>query len=311
MNAIEIKNLTKVYGKNRGIQDINISVKEGEIYGFIGPNGAGKSTTIKTLLNFIYSTSGEALIFGMDSVKESEKIKEYIGYVPSEVRYYDDVKVKDIIKYAQSSYPKSKKEYVDRICNELELDMNKKMGELSLGNKKKVAIAQSLINNPKLLILDEPTNGLDPLMQKKLFNILIEEKEKGNTVFLSSHNLVEVQNLCDRVCVIKEGKIVDIIEIEKSKTELKLKVTLSSSDITDDIVLNLIDKILDKNGKLYLIDANSLPALSNNYLYEYISTGRLRLEQLLLLICLVAQKRIGLKINTKLLEIKLKYFYCR
>ena len=251
MNAIEIKNLTKVYGKNRGIQDINISVKEGEIYGFIGPNGAGKSTTIKTLLNFIYSTSGEALIFGMDSVKESEKIKEYIGYVPSEVRYYDDVKVKDIIKYAQSFYPKSNKEYVDRICNELELDMNKKMGELSLGNKKKVAIAQSLINNPKLLILDELTNGLDPLMQKKLLNILIEEKEKGNTVFLSSHNLVEVQNLCDRVCVIKEGKIVDIIEIEKSKTQLKLKVTLSSSDITDDIVLNLSDKILDKNGKLY------------------------------------------------------------
>ena len=251
MNAIEIKNLTKVYGKNRGIQDINISVKEGEIYGFIGPNGAGKSTTIKTLLNFIYPTSGEALIFGMDSVKESEKIKDYIGYVPSEVRYYDDVKVKDIIKYAQSFYPKSNKEYVDRICNELELDMNKKMGELSLGNKKKVAIAQSLINNPKLLILDEPTNGLDPLMQKKLFNILIEEKEKGNTVFLSSHNLVEVQNLCDRVCVIKEGKIVDIIEIEKSKTELKLKVTLSSSDITDNIVLNLSDKILDKNGNLY------------------------------------------------------------
>lgn len=251
MNAIEIKNLTKVYGKNRGIQDINISIKEGEIYGFIGPNGAGKSTTIKTLLNFIYPTSGEALIFGMDSVKESEKIKEHIGYVPSEVRYYDDVKVKDIIKYAQSFYPKSNKEYIDRICNELELDMNKKMGELSLGNKKKVAIAQSLINNPKLLILDEPTNGLDPLMQKKLFKILIEEKEKGNTVFLSSHNLVEVQNLCDRVCVIKEGKIVDIIEIEKSKTELKLKVTLSSSDITDDIILNLSDKIVDKNGNLY------------------------------------------------------------
>ena len=251
VNAIEIKNLTKVYGKNRGIQDINISIKEGEIYGFIGPNGAGKSTTIKTILNFIYPTSGEALIFGMDSVKESEKIKEHIGYVPSEVRYYDDVKVKDIIKYAQSFYPKSNKEYIDRICNELELDMNKKMGELSLGNKKKVAIAQSLINNPKLLILDEPTNGLDPLMQKKLFKILIEEKEKGNTVFLSSHNLVEVQNLCDRVCVIKEGKIVDIIEIEKSKTELKLKVTLSSSDITDDTILNLSDKIVDKNGNLY------------------------------------------------------------
>ena len=257
MNAIEIKNLTKVYGKNRGIQDINISVKEGEIYGFIGPNGAGKSTTIKTLLNFIYSTSGEALIFGMDSVKESEKIKEYIGYVPSEVRYYDDVKVKDIIKYAQSFYPKSNKEYVD---------MNKKMGELSLGNKKKVAIAQSLINNPKLLILDEPTNGLDPLMQKKLFNILIEEKEKGNTVFLSSHNLVEVQNLCDRVCVIKEGKIVDIIEIEKSKTELKLKVTLSSSDITDNID-SLVKELANYKIDELLIEKENLEDAFLNY-YE-------------------------------------------
>ena len=166
MNVIEIKNLTKNYGKNRGIQDVNISVKEGEIFGFIGPNGAGKSTTIKTLLNFTYPTSGEATILGMDTVKESEKIKAYIGYVPSEVRYYDDVKVKDIIKYAQSFYAKASKEEVERICNELELDMNKKMGELSLGNKKKVSIAQALIHSPKLLILDEPINGLDPLMQK-------------------------------------------------------------------------------------------------------------------------------------------------
>ncbi|MEG2800246.1 MAG: ABC transporter ATP-binding protein, partial [Erysipelotrichaceae bacterium] len=196
MNIIETKNLTKNYGKNRGIQDINISVKEGEIFGFIGPNGAGKSTTIKTLLNFIYPTSGSSKILGMDIVEDSSKIKEYIGYVPSEVRYYDDVKVKDIIKYSKSFYPKTDQEYVDKICNELELDMNKKMGELSLGNKKKVSIAQALIHSPKLLILDEPTNGLDPLMQNKLFNILLKEKEKGNTVFLSSHNLTEVQNLC-------------------------------------------------------------------------------------------------------------------
>jgi ABC-2 type transport system ATP-binding protein len=251
VNVIEIKNLTKNYGKNRGIQDVNISVEQGEIFGFIGPNGAGKSTTIKTLLNFIYPTSGEATILGMDTVKESEKIKECIGYVPSEVRYYDDVKVKDIIKYAQSFYPKASKEEVERICNELELDMNKKMGELSLGNKKKVSIAQALIHNPKLLILDEPTNGLDPLMQKKLFNILIEEKKKGTTVFLSSHNLVEVQNLCDRVCVIKEGSIVDVIEIEKATTKLGLKVTLSSADINEETVLSLGDKLLSKNKNTY------------------------------------------------------------
>ncbi|MEF9991049.1 MAG: ABC transporter ATP-binding protein [Romboutsia sp.] len=251
MNIIEIKNLTKNYGKNRGIEDVNISVKFGEIFGFIGPNGAGKSTTIKTMLNFIYPTSGEAKILGMDIVKESDKIKEYIGYVPSEVRYYDDVKVKDIIKYAKSFYKNINNEEVDSLCRELELDMDKKMGELSLGNKKKVSIAQALISKPKVLILDEPTNGLDPLMQKKLFNILIKEKEKGTTVFLSSHNLVEVQNLCDRVCVIKEGKIVDTIEIEKSINKLGLKITLKSKEINKEDILKFSDTILNNKDNLY------------------------------------------------------------
>lgn len=251
MNIIETKNLTKNYGKNRGIQDVNISVKEGEIFGFIGPNGAGKSTTIKTLLNFIYPTSGSSKILGMDIVEDSSKIKEYIGYVPSEVRYYDDVKVKDIIKYSKSFYSKIDQEYVDKICNELELDMNKKMGELSLGNKKKVSIAQALIHSPKLLILDEPTNGLDPLMQNKLFNILLKEKEKGNTVFLSSHNLTEVQNLCDRACVIKYGKIIDIIEIEKETSKLSLKITLTSSDIPKKIILGLSSKLLSNKENSY------------------------------------------------------------
>lgn len=251
MNVIEIKNLTKNYGKNRGIEDISISVKEGEIYGFIGPNGAGKSTTIKTLLNFIYPTKGSAKILGMDIVKESNQIKEFIGYVPSEVKFYDEIKVKDIIKYSQSFYNNISEQEVNNICKELELDMDKKMGELSLGNKKKVAIAQALIQRPKLLILDEPTNGLDPLMQKKLFNILMKEKKKGNTVFLSSHNLVEVQSLCDRVCVIKEGKIIDIIEIEKIETKLGLKVTLNSEEINEDVILNLGEKILNKKENTY------------------------------------------------------------
>ena len=282
MNVIEIKKLTKNYGKNRGIQDVNISVKEGEIFGFIGPNGAGKSTTIKTILNFIYPTSGNGTILGMDIVKESEKIKEYIGYVPSEVRYYDDIKVKDIIKYSQSFYPKVNKEDVENICNDLELDMNKKMGELSLGNKKKVSIAQALIHNPKLLILDEPTNGLDPLMQKKLFNILIKEKEKGNTVFLSSHNLVEVQNLCDRVAVIKEGKIVDIIEIEKAANKLTLKVTLISSDINEESILNLGGKILTKEENSYTFvyskDVDSLIKEISNYKIDELLIEKENLE---------------------------------
>ncbi len=282
MNVIEIKNLTKRYGKNRGIQDVNISVKEGEIFGFIGPNGAGKSTTIKTILNFIYPTSGYGTILGMDIVKDSDKIKEYIGYVPSEVRYYNNVKVKDIIKYSQSFYPKANKEYIEHVCNDLELDMNKKMGELSLGNKKKVSIAQALVHNPKLLILDEPTNGLDPLMQKKLFNTLIKEKEKGNTVFLSSHNLVEVQNLCDRVAVIKEGKIVDIIEIEKAANKLTLKVTLISSDINEEIILNLGGKILTKEENSYTFvyskDVDSLIKEISNYKIDELLIEKENLE---------------------------------
>lgn len=287
MKIIETKNLTKSYNKNRGIESINISVNEGEIYGFIGPNGAGKSTAIKTLLNFIYPTSGSGTIFGMDIVKDSCKIKENIGYVPSEVKYYDTVKVKDIMKYAQSFYPNVSDEDLGKICMDLELDMEKKMGELSLGNKKKVAIAQALIQNPKLLILDEPTNGLDPLMQKKLFNILVEEKKKGNTVFLSSHNLNEVQNLCDRVAVIKEGKIIDVIELEKATETLGLKITLSSKDINKEIILDLGGKILseakdeNKNNSfifLYYKDSNSLVKELSKYTIEELLIEKENLE---------------------------------
>lgn len=287
MKIIETNNLTKSYKKNRGIESINISVNEGEIYGFIGPNGAGKSTSIKTLLNFVYPTGGSGTIFGMDIVKDSCKIKENIGYVPSEVKYYDTVKVKDIMKYAQSFYPNVSDEDLGKICMDLELDMEKKMGELSLGNKKKVAIAQALIQNPKLLILDEPTNGLDPLMQKKLFNILVEEKKKGNTVFLSSHNLNEVQNLCDRVAVIKEGKIIDVIELEKATETLGLKITLSSKDINKEIILDLGGKILseakdeNKNNSfvfLYYKDANSLVKELSKYTIEELLIEKENLE---------------------------------
>lgn len=284
MNIIQTNNLTKSYKQNRGIEDINISVNEGEIYGFIGPNGAGKSTTIKTLLNLVYPTSGSGTIFGMDIVQDSCKIKENIGYVPSEVRYYDNVKVKDIMKYAQSFYQNVSDEDLSQICLDLELDMEKKMEELSLGNKKKVAIAQALIQNPKLLILDEPTNGLDPLMQKKLFNILIEEKKKGNTVFLSSHNLNEVQNLCDRVAVIKEGKIIDIIEMEKATKTLGVKITLVSKDVSEDIILKLGGKILnnskDKNSYIFIYykDTNSLIKELSQYNIEELLIEKENLE---------------------------------
>ena len=168
MYAIETENLTKYYGRHRGIIQVNIRVNEGEIFGFIGPNGAGKSTFIRTILNFIYPTEGSGIIFGKDIVKESKSIKKMIGYVPSEVRYYGKVKVKDLLDYA-NSFKEASDGQVGNLMKELDIDENKFMYELSLGNKKKVSIAQALLGNPKLLILDEPASGLDPLCRRNCF----------------------------------------------------------------------------------------------------------------------------------------------
>lgn len=238
MFAIETGNLTKYYGKSRGVEGVNLAVNEGEFYGFIGPNGAGKSTTIRLLLNFIYPTSGSAKIFGRDCVKESKTIKEQIGYVPSEVNYYKNMKVIDILKYAQSFKKERDMERLEKLCSIFEVEKDKMVGELSLGNRKKVAIIQALLSNPKLLILDEPTNGLDPLMQKKLFEILTEENKRGITIFLSSHNLTEVQRYCHRVAIIREGKLIEVKNVDELLGNHSVKVTIKSKDTLSDILGN-------------------------------------------------------------------------
>lgn len=257
MYVIDTNNLTKVYGENRGIIDVNLKVKEGEIFGFVGPNGAGKSTTIRTLLNFIFPTSGSAKILGKDIVKESSEIKKYIGYVPSEVKFYDEIKVKDIIKYSSSFYSEVNEQEVNNLYKLLDVDVNKKMSELSLGNKKKVAIVQALIHKPKVLILDEPTNGLDPLMQKKLFELLEKARSEGTTVFLSSHNLVEIENLCDRVAVIKDGKIIDVVVLEKLAQKSGVKVTIKSSDINELKLKEIGAEEIKKNNSEYIFYYNN------------------------------------------------------
>ena len=213
MNVIEIKNLTKSYGKARGITDISFNVEEGEIFGFIGPNGAGKSTTIRTLLSLIYPTSGSATIFGKDCIQFAPEIKREIGYLPSEVFYYDNMKVKDLLKYSASFYKKDCSKRIKEVAEIMNLDLNKKIDDLSLGNKKKVGIVQGLLHEQKLIILDEPTSGLDPLMQQKFFDLLETENKKGATILFSSHILSEVQRLCNRVAIIKEGKIVTVEKI--------------------------------------------------------------------------------------------------
>lgn len=214
MNIIEIKNLTKNYGKSRGVIDVNLNVEQGEVFGFIGPNGAGKSTTIRTLLGLIYPSSGSAAIFGKSCIEYPEVRKE-VGYLPSEVFYYDNMRVIDLLKYSASFYKKNCTKRINELAEIMDLDLKKKIDDLSFGNKKKVGIVQGLLHEPKLIILDEPTSGLDPLMQQKFFELIMEENKKGATVFFSSHILSEVQKMCNRVAFIKDGRI---IKLEKMST---------------------------------------------------------------------------------------------
>ncbi|MFC0190098.1 ATP-binding cassette domain-containing protein [Fictibacillus aquaticus] len=228
MNVIEIKNLTKTYGSSRGIEDVSFSVEEGEIFGFIGPNGAGKSTTLRTMLSIIYPTSGSVTIFGKDSVKDAPEIKKEIGYLPSEVFYYDNMRVKDLLKYSASFYKKDCRKRIAEMAEIMDLDLNKKIDDLSYGNRKKVGIVQGLLHEPKLIILDEPTGGLDPLMQQKFFELLKEENRKGATILFSSHILSEVQKMCDRVAIIKEGRIIAVEKISTLKENNHKKIRIET-----------------------------------------------------------------------------------
>lgn len=245
MNVIELHNLTKHYGSTRGITNLNFSVQEGEIFGFIGPNGAGKSTTIRTLLGLIYPTSGSATIFGKDCIQYGPEIKKEIGYLPSEVFYYDKMKVKDLLKYSASFYKKDCRKRITELVELFDLDLNKRIEDLSLGNKKKVGIVQGLLHEPKLIILDEPTSGLDPLMQQNFFDLLEAENKKGTTILFSSHILHEVQRLCDRVAIIKEGKLIKLETMSalKENTYKRIKIETTAEVSTDHFQLTGVNEI--------------------------------------------------------------------
>ena len=245
MNVIEMEKLTKNYGKSRGITDVNLTVEQGEIFGFIGPNGAGKSTAIRTLLGLIYPTSGSAKIFGKSS-SEFPEVRKKVGYLPSEVFYYDNMRVIDLLKYSASFYKKDCTKRISELAEIMNLDLKKKIDDLSFGNKKKVGIVQGLLHEPELIILDEPTSGLDPLMQQKFFELIAEENKKGATVFFSSHILSEVQKMCSRVAFIKEGKI---IKLEKMSTlqennYKKISIEAKSEIVRDFFDFNGVSKLI-------------------------------------------------------------------
>ncbi|SEF75146.1 ABC-2 type transport system ATP-binding protein [Butyrivibrio sp. Su6] len=206
-NVIEISHLTKSYGKNRGVIDVSLNVKEGDIFGFLGPNGAGKSTTIRSMLGFLKINSGNIRILGMDSVKDHEKILKNVGYMPSEAWFYDSLKVADVIKYAADVRGLNCSEEAGKLCERLKVDTHKKIKQLSLGNRKKVSIVCAMQHRPRLFIFDEPTGGLDPLMQKKFFELINEYVAQGATCLLSTHVLSEVDKYCKNAAIMREGRL--------------------------------------------------------------------------------------------------------
>ena len=242
---LEIQNLTKYYGKILGVENLSLKLEEGEIFGFIGPNGAGKSTTIRSIMNLINKTSGRVLVENKEFNKDDTDIKEKIGYLPSEIHLYDDLTVKEILDYHENFYKKNIHKRRIELVKRLELDEKKKIEDLSLGNLKKLGIVLAFMHNPKILILDEPTSGLDPIMQNVFYDLLKEEKAKGNTIFYSTHILNEVSKICDRVGIIRNGKLIKVEKIEELSKKNLTFVTITSNEIKDivnDLKVNVILK---------------------------------------------------------------------
>ena len=220
-SVISIKKISKAYKGVLAIDAVSLDLNQGEIFGFIGPNGAGKSTTIKVLLNYILADSGTAEVSGFDSVLDNKEIKKRVGYVSSEVNFYPEMSALEIIKLSMRLHDLKEEMELNRLIDLFLIEKNKKIKNMSLGNKKKVGIVSALVLNTPILILDEPTNGLDPLMQNVLFKELKRRASLGHTIFVSSHNLQEVQDHCDRVAFIKGGKIIQIVKMSETLTEGK------------------------------------------------------------------------------------------
>lgn len=282
-NAIEIINLTKYYGKIRGVEDMTFSVRKGEMFGLIGPNGAGKTTIIRACLGLISKTYGEINIFGMDSHRDSVKIRKRAGYLPGDFGLMHNIRVESYLKYLLSLNDCKSNARMKELALRLDLDLNKKTNELSKGNKQKVGIVQAFMANPDLIILDEPTIGLDPLIQQEVYKILKGERENGKTIFMSSHILAEVEAICDKVAIINNGrlKVVEKINTLREKTgkvldvefrdpvdieEFKLpgvsgikqdggRITLTVNENLDNVIKTIANhKILNMNLKTYSLE---------------------------------------------------------
>jgi ABC-2 type transport system ATP-binding protein len=261
---INTSKLTKYYGKQSGIEDVNLEVKRGEVFGYLGPNGSGKTTTIRVLLDFIRPTRGSATVFDLDARQSSVEIHRRVGYLNGELALWENMTGEDLLKYLGNLRGGLDWKYVKELATRFQCDLPRRIQGLSLGNKQKLGLLQAFMHKPELLILDEPTNGLDPLMQHEFYALLTETKKEGCTIFLSSHILPEVEKVCDRVGIIRQGKLVTVETIEtlKSHSVRKLEIHFARTIPKDKFVNvpGVLDIIVQDNSLICTV-VGSLDAL--------------------------------------------------
>ena len=263
MAVIKTLGLTKYYDKTRGIEDLNLEIAQGEIFGFLGPNGAGKTTTIRLLLNLIRPTRGNAQVFGLDARQNYLEIHQRLGYVPGDVVLYDGMTGSEFLSLMGSFHKGHNGRRLRQLQQRLELDLSRQTRTYSKGMKQKLVIIQALMNDPELMILDEPTLGLDPLMQRRFYELLLEEKSRGKTIFLSSHILPEVERVCDRIGIVRDGHLVDIELVAdlKRKKVRRMHLILSREMARDELKLEGVDIISIKGKQVELKVHGEIPAL--------------------------------------------------
>jgi ABC-2 type transport system ATP-binding protein len=287
--AIHTAALTKHYGDVRALVDLDLDVLEGEVFGFLGPNGAGKTTMIRTILDEIRPTSGRASILGMDSHEQSVEIRRFIGYVPGDLALYPNLTGKDTLTYFANLRGGVDWSYVEELADRLGADLSRKVGDLSSGNRQKVGLIQAFMNKPQVLIMDEPSSGLDPLVQRAFQGMMREVAAEGRTVFLSSHTLSEVQRVADRVGIIRHGRLIALESVTGLRSKAMRRVELEFSSAVEPTVFTSLSGVTDVVVHDHRVDfsyegkmAELLRTVANRYDVVDISTHEADLEEIFL-----------------------------